>query len=118
MQRGQHLDRGVLQLALALDGRVGEPVAAEGVGHDVGRHLAVDVIHQEERCAQHLAGGLEPAHPRDGNVGQLADLADHVELVVESIGREHRDVFGGGRDPRHQLLLDRLAVLAPSGRSG
>ena len=38
MQLGEHPDRCVLQLALVFDGCVGEPVAAEGVGHDVGRH--------------------------------------------------------------------------------
>ena len=118
MQLGQHLDGGVLQFALLLGGRVGEPVAAEGVGHDVGRHHAVDVVHQEERGAQDVAGGLEPAHPRDGNVGEFADLAYHLELVVESVGRKDLDVLGGGRHPGHQLLLDRLPVLAPSGRSG
>src|ERR1700691_5703832 len=85
MQLGEHADRCVLKLALALDGCVGEPVATEGVGHDVGGHLAVDVIHQKERRAQDFAGGFQPAHPRDGNVGDLADFADHLELVVESM---------------------------------
>ena len=37
VQLGQHLDGGVLQFAPLLGGRVGEPVVAERVGHDVGR---------------------------------------------------------------------------------
>ena len=63
---------------------------------------------------QDVAGVLDPAHPRDRDVGQLADLPDHLELVVKSIRREYRHVLGGGRHPRHQLLLDRLAVLLPA----
>lgn len=113
VRSGQRCDGGVLQLALALGGRVGEPVVTERVRHDVGRHHALDVVHQKERSSQHVAGGLDPAHPRDGNVGQLSDQPDHFELVVKPIRREHRHVLGGRRHPRHQLLLDRSPVLLP-----
>ena len=115
MQRCQHSDGGILHFALTLGRRVGKPVAAEGVGHDVGRHLALDVVHQEERCPQDVAGRFEPAHPRDRDVGQLANHSYHVELVVKPICREDLDVLGGGRHPGHQLLCHRLAVLLPAG---
>ncbi len=65
----------ILQLALALGGRVGEPVVTRHwPRHDVGRHL--DVVHQKERSSQHVASGLDPAHPQDRNVGQLSKPAD------------------------------------------
>ena len=40
VQLREHVDGVVLQFALRLGGRVGEPVAAERVGHDVGWHHA------------------------------------------------------------------------------
>ena len=113
MQLGQHPDGGVLQFALTFGGRVGEPVAAEGVGHDVGRHHTVDVVHQEEGCSEDVAGGLEPAHARDGDVGQLADRPYHLELVVESIRGKDLHVLGGRRHPGHQLLLDLFGTGCP-----
>ncbi len=115
MQRRQHCDGGVLQFALTLGRCVGEPVAAKGVGHDVGRHHTLDVVHQEEGRAQNVAGRLEPAHPRDRDIGQLSDHPYHVELVVEPVCREDLDVLGGGCDPGHQLLRYRPAVLLPAG---
>ena len=54
---------------------------------------------------------VDPAHPGDRHVGQLADQPDHLELVVESVRREDGDVLGGGGDAGHPLLLDGLAVL-------
>ena len=113
MQRRQHPDGGVLQLSLLLDRCVGEPVAAEGVGHHVGRHHAVDVVHHKERRAQHVAGGLDPTHPRDRDVGEFGDLSYHFELVVEPVGREDLHVLCGGRHPGDEFLFDRLPVLLP-----
>ena len=115
MQLCQHFDGAVLQFALTFDGCVGEPVIAEGVGHDVGWYDAVDVVHYEKRCAQDLAGRFEPAHRRDGDVGDFADFPDHFELMVESIGGEDLHIFGGRGHAGHQLLLDGLSVLMPAG---
>ena len=98
---------------LLLGGRVGEPVAAERVRHHVGRHDAVDVIHQEERRTEHVARVLHPPDAGDRHVGQFADQSDDVELVVQAIGREHRHVRGARGDAGHPLLLRRLAVLLP-----
>ena len=109
-----HLDGGVLQFALLLRCGIGEPVVAERVGHHVGRHDAVDVIHQEERGAQHLAGVLQPAHARHRDVGEFAGQPHHLELVVQPVPRKHRDVGLGGRDPRHPLLFPGVAVLGPA----
>ena len=39
-----------------------------------------------------VAGGLQPAHPRDRDVGEFADQPHHLELVVQPVRREHRDV--------------------------
>ena len=47
-----------------LGGGVDEPVVAERVRHDVGRHDAVDVIHQEERRAEHGAVRRRSTAPR------------------------------------------------------
>ena len=113
VQLGQHLDGRILQLAPFLGGRVGEPVAAERVGHDVGRHDARDVVHQEERRAEHGPLVVDPPDAGDRHVGEFADLPDHLELVVESVCREDRDILGRWRHPGHPLLLDRSAVLLP-----
>ena len=114
VQLRQHLDGRVLQCALLFGCGVGEPVAAEGVGHHVGRNDALDVIHQEERGAEHRALGIDPAHLRYRHVGEFLDQPDDVVLVVHPVLGEHRHVFGGGRHPGDPLLLDLLAVLGPA----
>ena len=118
VQFRQHLDGGVLQLALPFDGSVGEPVAAERVWHDVGRHDAVDVVHQEERRAEYVAGVLHPPDAGDRHVGQFADEPDDVELVVQPVGGKDRDVLGARGDARHPLLLVGVGRPAPTRRSG
>ena len=37
---------------------------------------------------------LHPPHPGDRDVGQFADQPDHLELVVQPVRREDRDVLG------------------------
>ena len=59
VQLRQHLDRGALQRGLLVGRGVVEPVVAEGVGHHVRRHGAVEPAHQEERRAEHVAGRLD-----------------------------------------------------------
>ena len=116
MQVGDHLDGAVLQFALSLGGGVREPVVAECVRHHVRRHLALDVIHQEERRAEDRARRFQPPHAGNWDVGLLADQSDDVELVVHPIRREHRHVLRGGRHPRHPLLFPALPVLVPAAR--
>ena len=79
-----------------------------------GGTMPDDVVHQEELRAQHGARRLEPPHPRHRNIGQLADLPDHLELLVHPVRREHRHVLGGRRDPRHPLLLVPSTVGLPA----
>ena len=90
-------------------GRVGEPVVAERVRHHVGRHLPSTWSIRKNGC-RGPTGGLQPAHPRHRDVGELADQPDHLELVVQPIGREDRHVVFGRRDPGHPLLLRGAAV--------
>jgi hypothetical protein len=114
MQLGDHLDRAVLQFALTVGRRVGEPIVAECVRHYIRRHLTLDVVHQEERRAEHRTRRFQPPHPGHRDVGLLADEPDDVELVVHPIRREHRHVLRSGRHPRHPLLFAALAVLVPA----
>ena len=115
VQLGQHLDGGVLQFALFGRGRVGEPVAAEGVGHDVRRH----------HCPRRGPSGRTdcPARSPVGSIQRTCGTGTSVSsetsrntsiLVVHPVGGEHRDVGRGRRDPGHPLPLDRCTVLGPA----
>jgi hypothetical protein len=66
---------------------------------------SVDLAHDEERGAQRLGRVLTPPGLRNRRLGQLSDLADHVVLRLQVIGREDRDVRGVGRDPRNESLV-------------
>ena len=114
MQFGDHLDGAVLQFALTLGRGVGEPVVAERVRHHVRRHLALDVIHQEELGAEHRTCRFKPPHPRNRDVCVLAHQPDDVELVVHPIRREHRNVLRGGRHPGNPLLFPALPIFVPA----
>ena len=116
VQLGQHGHGGVLQLALITPGRVVEPVVAEGVRHDVRGNLTVDALHDEERCADRSGVGLEPPGTRHRHGGEIAHPADHLELPLEVVGREHGDVLDVGCDASDQGLGAGHAVLGPFGR--
>ena len=113
VQPRDHVDGRVLQPALVLGRGVVEPVVPEVVGQHVLRDHALDPVHEEERRAEHLAGGLHPADLRDGDVGGLADDPDRVVLLLERVGREDREVVGGGRDAGDVLPHAPLAALGP-----
>ena len=66
VELGDHRDRAVLEVGLLLTGRVEEPVAAERIRHEVGRHDAVAPLHHEERRAEHAGVALEPVHAGTG----------------------------------------------------
>ena len=113
VQPGQDVDGGVLQPALVGAVGVVEPVVAEGVGQHVGRDDALDPVHEEAGGAEDLAGLLQPPHARDRHVGELADLADHLELVAEVVAREDREVLGGRGHAGDERVRRPLAALGP-----
>ena len=84
VQPGERRDRAVLQPALLLGAGVVQPVVAEVVGQHVGRHRAVDPVHQEERRAEHVAGRLDPADLRHRHLGPLAGEPHRVVLVLRA----------------------------------
>ena len=104
VQFGQDGHGGVLEPALIGGVGVEQPAVAEVVGHDVGRHLAVDPSHHEERRAERNGVGLRPPHRRHRHGRQLVDQADRAVLPVEVIAGEHGHVGGVGRHPGHQSL--------------
>ena len=113
VDRGEHSDGAVLEPALVGGCRVEQPRVAEVVGHHVGRYLAVDAAHHEERRAEHRGVLLVPPERRHGHPGQLADLPDDAVLAGEVVGREHRHVVAVGGDARHERVGAPGAVLGP-----
>ena len=83
---------------------VEEPVAAERVRHEVGRHDAVALLHHEERRAEDAGVALEPVHARDGHRGVQRDLSHDLELAFEVVLAEDRHVDRVGRDAGDERL--------------
>ncbi len=79
------------------------------VRHDVGRHHALDVVHQKERSSQHVVPVVSIQH--SAGWGTSVSLSDRSLQLRSS--RYVGNTGIGGRRPRHQLLLDRSPVLLP-----
>ena len=100
----EHLDGGVLQPALVLDGRVVQPVVAEVVGQHVLRHDAVDPVHQEERRAEHRRRSA-PSSARPARVRRSArrrSASRRTGPAARSCAKTGRS-SAAGRDARDVL---------------
>ena len=115
VQLRQYVDGRVLQPALIVARCVEEPVVAEAVGHHVGWDLAVDSFHDEERRADVDRVGFEPPGVRHRDVGEITNPADHLELPLEVVGREDRDVVFVRSDAGNERLGAGLTVVHPLG---
>ena len=115
MELGDDRDRGVLERGLLVARGVEEPVAAERVRHEVGRHDAVALLHHEERRAEDAGVALEPVHAGDGHRGVQRDLSHDLELAFEVVLAEHRDVDRVGRHARDERLGALGALLVEHG---
>ena len=115
VQPGDHRHGAVLQPPLLLGARVEQPVVAEVVGQHIGRHHALDPVHQEERRAEHVAGRLHPPDRRHRHVAVLGRQPHGVELVLQPVRREDGHVLGGRGHSGDELALAPLALLGPRG---
>ncbi len=113
VHRGHGRDPVPPQFGLLLGARVVEP-PLQRVRRRVGRHLAVDPLHDPERAPEPRRVVLEPEHRRDGHVGVLAQCLHHPELRLE-VGLEEHGV-ALRRDAHHEAVRAALGVaVAPSG---
>ena len=72
---------------------------AEHVRRDVGRRVAVDAPHHEERRAEPLRVELDPAHVGHGHVGAGAHELHALRLQLDVVLGEHRVDLGHRREP-------------------
>ena len=115
VQLGQHVDGVVLQLALRLGGRVGEPVAAERVRHDVGRHHA-GRRSPSGRTACRAPIPVGSSHRTRGTGTSVISPTSRITSNWWSIRYDENTGTScfGGRDARHPLLFVLLAVGFPA----
>jgi len=100
VERRQHADRRLLEAGLVLGRRLRHP-AAEVVGRQVGRHLALNPLHHEKRRTDRRRVELQPERAGHRHGGPLLHQPHHPELLAQVVGREHRHRRPLGLDAGH-----------------